>query len=61
MTTSTRERSHRLADLCERYGIENHRPHHALGDADATAALLPHLLHEAGVETVDQLAALVER
>ncbi len=32
-----------LAYLCGHYGIVNQRAHHALGDADATAALLGHL------------------
>lgn len=49
-----RQLSHRLADLCARYGVELVRPHDALADADATAAVLPHLLreqaqHQAGV------------
>ena len=53
-----RTRSHRLADLCERYHIDLTRPHDALADADATAALLPHLLHEHGIATVGQLPVL---
>ncbi len=36
--------SHRLGDVCERYGVTLDRPHDALGDATATAAVLPHLL-----------------
>ncbi|HZY09340.1 MAG TPA: 3'-5' exonuclease, partial [Ilumatobacteraceae bacterium] len=47
--------SHRLSDLCARYGIELVRPHDALADADATAAVLPHLLRAHGITTVDQL------
>jgi DNA polymerase-3 subunit epsilon len=39
-----RELSHRLGDVCERYGVALERPHDALGDAAATAAVLPHLL-----------------
>jgi DNA polymerase III subunit epsilon len=50
-----REQSHRLADLCARYQIELIRPHDALADADATAALLPHLLQAHQIRTVDQL------
>ncbi|HAP77840.1 MAG TPA: exonuclease [Acidimicrobiaceae bacterium] len=50
--------SHRLADLCARYGIDLTRPHDALADADATAALLPHLLRAHHVERTDQLSAL---
>ena len=53
-----RTQSHRLGDLCTRYGIELVRPHDALADADATAAVLPHLLRAHGVTTVDQLATL---
>src|SRR4051794_35038112 len=55
------ERSHRLADLCERYGVHNARAHHALSDADATAAILPHLLREAGVTTRADLDQRLER
>ena len=47
--------SHRLSDLCARYGIDLVRPHDALADADATAAVLPHLLRAHGITTVDQL------
>jgi DNA polymerase-3 subunit epsilon len=53
-----RRSRHRLTDLCERYGVELVRPHDALADADATAAVLPHLLRAHGVTTVDQLALL---
>ena len=53
-----RTQSHRLGDLCTRYGIELVRPHDALADADATAAVLPHLLQAHGITTVDQLASL---
>ena len=53
-----RQLSHRLGDLCERYGIELSRPHDALADADATAAVLPLLLRAHGVVTTDQLTLL---
>lgn len=53
-----RNHSHRLVDLCTRYGIDLTRPHDALADADATAALLPHLLRAHGVEHSDQLSGL---
>lgn len=53
-----RTMSHRLADLCVRYGVSLDRPHDALADAEATAAVLPHLLRAHGVVTVDQLASL---
>ncbi len=51
-----RELSHRLADVCARYGIANERPHDALEDALATAALLPHLLRAHGIDNADRLA-----
>lgn len=50
-----RRLSHRLSDLCARYGIEVVRPHDALADADATAAVLPHLLRAHGITTLAQL------
>jgi DNA polymerase-3 subunit epsilon len=53
--------SHRLADLCARYNIQLMRPHDALADADATAAVLPHLLQAHGFITVDQLPSLPVR
>jgi len=36
--------SHRLGDVCDRYGVALDRPHDALSDASATASVLPHLL-----------------
>lgn len=53
-----RQMSHRLVDLCARYDIQLVRPHDALADADATAAVLPHLLQAHHIETVDQLPTL---
>lgn len=55
-----RRLSHRLGDVCERYGVTNDRPHDALHDARATAAVLPHLLAAHGVESADDLAPLYE-
>ncbi|MEI6497716.1 MAG: 3'-5' exonuclease [Actinomycetota bacterium] len=52
-----RTMSHRLAALCERYGIDLLSPHDALADADATAALLPVLLREHGIASAGQLEA----
>ncbi len=49
--------THRLGDLCQRYGVELVRPHDALSDADATAAVLPHLLRAHGITSADQLSA----
>jgi DNA polymerase-3 subunit epsilon len=51
-----RQMSHRLSDLCARYGIELLRPHDALADADATAAVLPHLLRAHGITSSAQLS-----
>ena len=56
-----RQLSHRLADVCARYGITNDRPHDALHDARATATALPHLLAEFSVESADDLDQLYER
>lgn len=56
-----RQLSHRLADLCERYGISNDRPHDALCDARATAQSLPFLLAAHGVSEPSDLQALYER
>jgi len=53
--------SHRLADVCVRYGIANDRPHDALHDARATAAALPHLLAGHRVTAPDDLDRLYER
>jgi DNA polymerase-3 subunit epsilon len=50
-----REFSHRLGDVCERFGVALERPHDALGDAAATAAVLPHLLAAHGITDVEQL------
>ena len=47
--------THRLVDLCVRYDVELVRPHDALADADATAAVLPHLLQAHGITSADQL------
>jgi DNA polymerase-3 subunit epsilon len=50
-----REQSHRLIDVCMRYGVRLDRPHDALGDAAATAAVLPHLLAAHGITEPEQL------
>ena len=50
-----RQLSHRLGDVCERYGVALERPHDALGDAAATAAILPHLIAAHGIADVAQL------
>ena len=56
-----RQLSHRLGDVCERYGIGNDRPHDALFDARATALVLPHLLDAHGVRSANDLEPLYER
>ncbi len=55
-----RRLSHRLGDVCDRFGISNERPHDALHDARATAAALPHLLARHGVRSVADLEPLYE-
>ncbi|MCU1399960.1 MAG: hypothetical protein JWN62_3069 [Acidimicrobiales bacterium] len=55
-----RQLSHRLADVTARYGVANERPHDALEDALATAAVLPHLLRAHGVTSSDQLSRLTD-
>jgi DNA polymerase III subunit epsilon len=53
-----RQLNHGLADLCARYDVPLDRPHDALYDARATAAVLPHLLAAHGVVEADDLDAL---
>lgn len=50
-----RQLTHGLADLCARYGVPLDRPHDALADAVATAAVLPHLLAANGIEDAADL------
>ena len=52
---------HRLGALCDRYGVTLARPHDALADADATAAVLPHLLEAHGITTGHQLDEHIAR
>jgi DNA polymerase III subunit epsilon len=52
-----RHDSHRLGAICERYGVQLVRPHDALADADATAAVLPHLLAAHGITSAAQIRA----
>ncbi len=56
-----RARSHRLADLCDRYGVDLVRPHDALADAAATAAVLPHLLQAHQITEREQLRPFYDR
>lgn len=57
----TRALSHRLSDLCIRYAVSNERPHDALHDARATAAVLEHLLAALAVSDGTELHELYER
>ncbi len=56
-----RTASHRLDDLCVRYQVTNTRPHHALSDARATAAVLSHLLAASAISAAADLDPLYER
>jgi DNA polymerase-3 subunit epsilon len=56
-----RRLSHRLGDVCERYGITNERPHDALFDARATAEVLPYVLAAHGVTRPEDLEPLYDR
>ena len=56
-----RRQSHRLSDLCERYGVLNDRPHDARFDARVTALVLPKLLAEHGITDARALAPFYER
>lgn len=56
-----RAHSHRLGDVCERYGVALDRPHDALADAAATAAVLPHLIRELHIDDVEQLTPFFDR
>ena len=47
--------SHRLGDVCARYGVTIERHHDALADAAATAAVLPHLLAAHAITEPEQL------
>ena len=49
-------RSHRLSEIAKRYSVVIDRQHDALADALITAAVLPRLLDELKITTVDQLA-----
>ena len=53
-----RTMSHKLVDVCVRYGVSLDRPHDALEDALATAGVLPFLLHAHGVSNADQVSLL---
>ncbi len=52
------KQSHRLSDVCRRYGVELERAHDALADARAAAALLPHLIAAVGIDDAAELLRL---
>ena len=56
-----RQQSHRLGDVCERFAVPLDRPHEALADARATAAILPHLLRAHEIEDLDGLEPFMDR
>ncbi len=56
-----RVQSHRLGDVCDRYGVPLANPHEALADARATAAVLPHLLQAHEVTTQADLERYLAR
>jgi len=56
-----RELTHRLSDLCDRYGIVNERPHDAVYDARATALVLTHLLAAHHISNAAELTPFYER
>ena len=56
-----RLQSHRLGDLCDRYGVSLVRPHEARSDALATAAILPHLLRAHEVTDLADLDPFLDR
>lgn len=53
------ERSHKLGTLCEYYGVDPGRSHDALSDAIAAAHLLPKILGDLEISSVDQLDAVL--
>jgi DNA polymerase-3 subunit epsilon len=52
-----RQLSHRLRDVCARYDVPLLHAHDALSDAEATAGVLPHLLHARDALAGGQLPA----
>ena len=60
-TDPDRTRSHRLGDLCRHYDITIDRPHDARDDVRATAALVPILMEQLGIDSFDQLEPFLVR
>ena len=53
--------SHRLGDVCDRYGVSLVNAHDALADATATAAVLPHLIAAHDIDDTEQLDRFLVR
>jgi DNA polymerase III epsilon subunit family exonuclease len=53
------ERSHKLGSLCEYYGVDPGHAHNALADAKAAAMLLPKILSDLNIHSIDQLDAVL--
>lgn len=53
--------NHKLVSLCAEFGVDPGRAHHALHDARAAGAVLPHLLERLGVTTIEELEPHVRR
>ena len=53
--------NHKLVSLCDEFGVDPGRAHHALHDARAAGAVLPHLLERLGVTSPAELEAHVRR
>lgn len=51
-----RTRSHKLVDLARHYGVTQLPTHDALADSTTTAAVLAHLVREAGIDSAEALA-----
>lgn len=51
--------NHKLATLCGEFGVSAGHAHHALDDARAAGAILPHLLQRLAVTSDDELKAYV--
>jgi DNA polymerase-3 subunit epsilon len=53
--------NHKLVSLCAEFGVDPGRAHHALHDARAAGAVLPHLLGGLGITSVAELEPQVRR
>jgi DNA polymerase-3 subunit epsilon len=53
--------NHKLVSLCAEFGVDPGRAHHALHDARAAGAVLPHLLGRLGITAPADLEPHVRR